>query len=167
MIFNYRYFGWVNTGFNCPTWINSLNYSVCAPEGQAVPCCWLNKQWQTKREGSLMAENSAEVRMRAAGPSLHFSTFLYLQHMNYRFVHASSQKVDAVFTSQWCLQTKVSREGDHLIMTIVCLNLWMRKLCWKKFEYKVSWPLLSLTLTYKYYVHAVLFFCCSVTYKQF
>ena len=80
-------------------------------------------QWQTKREG---AEDSAGVRMRAAGLSIHCSTFPYLQHMNYRFPHASSpssQEVDAVLTSQRCLQTKVSWEGDHLIMMIVSLNL--------------------------------------------
>lgn len=52
-----------------------------------------------------MTENSAGVRKRAAGLAVHFSTSPYLQHMNYRFPHASSQEVDAVFTSQMCFQT--------------------------------------------------------------
>lgn len=51
-----------------------------------------------------MAENSAGVRIRAEGLSIHFR-FPYLQHMNYRFPYASSQEVDAVFTSWLCLQT--------------------------------------------------------------
>lgn len=82
-------------------------------------CFWLNKQWQTKREGSPVAENSG-VRTRTAGLSIHFSALPYLQHMNYRFPHASRQEVDAVFTSQWCLQTNVSRVEDNLIMLKAC-----------------------------------------------
>lgn len=52
-----------------------------------------------------MAENSAGARMRAAGLSIHFSTFPYLQRMNYRFPLASSQEVDTAFASQRGLQT--------------------------------------------------------------
>lgn len=52
-----------------------------------------------------MAENGVRLRMRAMGLSILFSTFPYLQHMNYRFPHASSQEADAAFTSLQCLQT--------------------------------------------------------------
>ena len=69
-----------------------------------------------------MAENSAGVRLRVEGLSIHFR-FPYLQHMYYRFPHASSQEVDAVFTSRRCLQTKVSMEEEHLIMMMARLHL--------------------------------------------
>lgn len=75
-----------------------------------------------------MAENSGGVRTRAAGFSIHFSTFPRLQHMNYRFPYASSQEVDALFTSQWCLHTKVNRvKGIHanslsLVWVSICID---------------------------------------------
>lgn len=62
-----------------------------------------------KRQCSPMAESGRGVRTRAAGLSIHFTTSPYLQRMNYRCPHASSQGVDAVLTSRWRLRTKVNR----------------------------------------------------------
>lgn len=67
-----------------------------------------------------MAGNGGGVRMRATGLSIHFGTFSYLQHMNYRFPYACCQEGDAVFTSQWCLQTKIGRVENSSNMLKAC-----------------------------------------------
>lgn len=78
-------------------------------KAEPSPVFGLISSGREKRQRSPMAESGREVRTRAAGLSIHFTTSPYLQRMNYRCPHASSQEVDAVLTSRWGLRTKVNR----------------------------------------------------------
>ena len=123
-----------------PGW-NSKLFSVPG-EAELSPDLGLTSSGRQRQRGSLMAENSAGVRTRVVDLSILPSP--YLQHMNYRSPHASSQEVDAVFTSKRWLQTpkpKSFGKKSILITVTVRLHLWMRKLCWK-FQQKFSGPLL-------------------------
>lgn len=77
------------------------------------PVFGLISRGREREKGSPLAENSAGVRMRAAGLSIHLSTFPYVQHMNYRFPMRVAGEVDALFTSHSCLQTKVGKKGEE------------------------------------------------------
>lgn len=84
-------------------------------KAEPSPVFGLISSGREKRQRSPMAESGRGVRTRAAGLSIHFTTSPYVQRMNYRCPHASSEEVDAVLTSRWRLRTKVNRVRKTII----------------------------------------------------